>query len=176
MRSTTDAAGNVSISPVTPRRYRVIASVPSTAAPGAPAWSLRSVTIGGRDVTDLPIDIAPGDAPSIVVTFTDQVSELSGRLLSATGEPMTDYYVVVLPADKQYWLSQSRRVASARPDANGRYIFRGLPAGEYRLAATTDLLQRDLSDVNALAQLSAQAAPVTLALGEKKTFDMKIAK
>jgi hypothetical protein len=176
MRSTTDAAGNVSISPVTPRRYRVIASVPSTAAPGAPAWSLRSVTIGGRDVTDLPIDIAPGDAPSIVVTFTDQVSELSGRLLSASGEPMTDYYVVVLPADKQYWLSQSRRVASARPDANGRYIFRGLPAGEYRLAATTDLLQRDLSDVNALAQLSAQAAPVTLALGEKKTFDMKIAK
>jgi hypothetical protein len=175
MLTTTDAAGNISISPVTPGRYRAIANVPNTAAPGAPAWSLRSVTIGGRDVTDLPIDIAPGDAPSIVATFTDQVSEISGRLLSAAGQPMTDYYVVVLPADKQYWLPQTRRVASARPDANGRYIFRGLPAGEYRLAATTDLLPRDLSDLNALAQLSAQAASITLALGEKKTFDMKIA-
>jgi protocatechuate 3,4-dioxygenase beta subunit len=174
MRSTTDAAGNVSVSPVTPRRYRVVANVPNTAAPGAPAWSLLSATIGGRDITDLPIDIGPGEAPSVIVTFTDQVSELSGRLLSASGEPMTDYYVVVLPAARQYWLPQTRRIASARPDANGRYIFRGLPAGEYRVAATTDLLPRDLSDVNALAQLAAQSAPVTLALGEKKTFDMKI--
>jgi len=174
MLTATDAAGTVSISPVTPGRYRAVTSIPNTAAPGAPAWSLRSVTIGGRDVTDLPIEIGPGDAPSIVATFTDQVSELSGRLLSASGEPMTDYYIVVLPADRQYWLPQTRRVASARPDVNGRYIFRGLPAGEYRIAATTDLLPRDLGDVNALAQLSAQAAPIVLALGEKKTFDMKI--
>jgi hypothetical protein len=176
MLSTTDATGNVSISPVTPGRYRVVSSVTNTAAPGAPAWSVRSVTMGGRDVTDLPFEIAPGETPSLVVTFTDQVSELSGRLLSASGEPMTDYYVIVLPADRQYWLSQSRRMASARPDANGRYIFRGLPAGEYRLAATTDLVPRDLGDVGALAQLSAQAAAITLTLGEKKTFDMKIAK
>jgi hypothetical protein len=53
-------------------------------------------------------------------------------------------------------------------------VFRGLPPGDYRIAATTDLVSRDLSDANSLARLTAASAPVTLALGEKKIFDMKI--
>jgi hypothetical protein len=33
---------------------------------------------------------------------------------------------------------------------------------------------RDLGDVGALAQLAAQAASVTLGLGEKKALDLKV--
>jgi hypothetical protein len=171
--SSTDASGAFTITGVTPGRYRVVATVPNPAAAG-PAWSVRSVVLGGRDITDLPIDIAPGDAPSMTVTFTDQVSELSGTLTTASGQPATDYFVIALPADRQYWLQQSRRIASARPDTSGRYVFRGLPAGEYRMAVTTDLVPGDLSDAAALDQLAAQSTPVTLALGEKKTFSIKI--
>jgi hypothetical protein len=120
MLSTTDATGNVSISPVTPGRYRVVSSVANTAAPGAPAWSVRSVTMGGRDVTDLPFEIAPGETPSLVVTFTDQVSELSGRPCRRSGEPMTDYYVIAATIGSAG--CREPRMASARPDANGRYL------------------------------------------------------
>ena len=54
-------------------------------------------------------------------------------------------------------------------------MFRGLPAGDYRIAVTTDLVPRDLQDVSALEQLLAQSVPVTIAFGEKKQLDLKTA-
>jgi hypothetical protein len=172
--SSTDKSGAFTIVGTTPGRYRVLATAPSTAPAGQPAWSVRSVVSGGQDVTDLPIDIAPGAGVSMTVTFTDRVSELSGTVSMPSGQPATDYFVIALPADQQYWAPQTRRIVSARPDANGRYIIRGLPAGDYRLAATTDLVPGDLSDVNALTLLAAQSAPVRLGLGEKKTVDLQV--
>jgi len=109
----------------------------------------------------------------LVVTFTDQVSELSGSLTLPSGAPATDFFVIAIPADKTYWLPQSRRIVSARPDRTGRYVFRGLPAGDYRIALTTDLVPRDLQEVSALEQLAAQSVPVTLTTGEKKTLDLR---
>lgn len=170
----TGASAAVTISGIVPGRYLLRAGVPTTAAPGGPAWSVRSVVLGGQDVTDLPIDIERGDTPSATITFTDLVSELSGTFTTASGKPATDYFVVILPADRRYWSTGSRRIASTRPDTSGRYVFRGLPAGEYRLAATTDLVQADLRDPNALERLAAASTPVTLGVGEHKTFSFRI--
>jgi hypothetical protein len=68
----------------------------------------------------------------------------------------------------------SRRIKSARPDASGRYAFPGLPPGTYRLAATTDLEQGDLQSLTFLRDLVGASAAVTVGVGEKKTFDIKI--
>jgi hypothetical protein len=111
----------------------------------------------------------------MVITLTDQISELSGNLLDTAGRPSTDYFVVVLPADRAYWTTLSRRIASARPDVQGRYVFRSLPPGEYRLAATTDLVNRDLQEVSQLEALAAQSLAVTIGAGEKKVVDIRVA-
>jgi hypothetical protein len=55
----------------------------------------------------------------------------------------------------------------------GRYRFANLPPGNYRLAAT-DLVPEDLRDNAALEALAAQSTAVTLALGEQKTFDLRL--
>jgi hypothetical protein len=158
---------------VTPGRYRVNVALPAAAGTVGPIWNVKSVVADGRDATDIYITIAPGGAPAVTVTLWDQVSELSGTLLSASGQPATDYFVVALPADRQYWTTLSRRIASARPDATGRYIFRNLPPGDYRIAVTTDLVQRDLQDTSALERLLETSAPVSIGAGEKKVFDLK---
>jgi hypothetical protein len=67
----------------------------------------------------------------------------------------------------------SRRIASTRPDGSGRYQFRTLPAGEYRIALTTDLVPEDLRDTAALERLFAQSVVVTIGVGEKKTLDLR---
>jgi hypothetical protein len=170
--SAVDAAGAITMSGVIPGPYTISGSVPSGTAAGA-TWRVRSVVIDGTDVTDRYFEIGAGGATGLVVTFTDQVSELAGSLTLASGAPATDYFVVVLPADRAYWQPLSRRIVSARPDRAGRYVFRGLPAGDYRIALTTDLLPRDLQDVSALEQLAAQSVPVTLTTGEKKTMDLR---
>jgi protocatechuate 3,4-dioxygenase beta subunit len=165
----TDAAGVFTITGLIPGQYRTSTTLPTASSA---SWMVRSVTVGGRDVTDLAVDLPPGEAPPAVVTLTDQISELSGTVTTTAG-PATDYFVVVLPADRLYWPA-GRRKASTRPDVNGHYIFRKLPPGEYRIAATTDLVPGDLNDNGALELLLPQSTPVTIAFGEKKVFDFRV--
>jgi hypothetical protein len=168
-----DPSGTFSISGVSPATVRVIATVPNSGAPSGPGWTLESVVSGGRDVTDLPLDIDRGD-PSLTITFTDQVSELSGTITDAAGQPVTDYFIIVIPADQRYWLLQTRRIANTRPDVRGHFVFRGLPPGAYRVSATTDLVPRDLQEIGTLTTLAAQSTPVTIGAGEKKVLDLEI--
>ena len=169
--TTIDSSGGLTITGVIPAEYSITGSVPG-AKPGAPAWRVRSVTVGGRDVTDRRFELGAG-VTDLTVTFSDQISELTGKITTPAGVPATDYFVIVLPADRAYWTPGSRRIVSARPDRAGQYVFRTLPAGEYRVAVTTDLIPRDLQDAAALERLAAQSVSVTLGVGEKKTFDLR---
>jgi hypothetical protein len=172
--SVVDPSGSFSIADVVPGSYRMSVRLPPAAGSGSSPWTVLSITSGGRDVTDVPIDVSASAVPALVVTLTDQVSDLSGTLSDASGQPITDYFIIALPADRKYWLPGSRRIVSTRPDVRGHYAFHALPPGDYRIAATTDLVQSDLSDPNALALLLAQSAPLTIGPGEKKTFDLKV--
>lgn len=176
--ATIDAAGTISIASVMPGRYMVRASVPpaAMAAPlvaGGPSWTLRSVTVGERDVTDQAFDIAAGGADALTITFTDRISELNGTVTNPDGTPATDYFVIAMPANKDLWLPLSRRIMSTRPDRAGRYTFRNLPAGDYRIAVTTDLVPQDLQDVATLGALVGQSLPVTVVFGEQRTLDVR---
>jgi hypothetical protein len=165
-----DSTGALTIAEVIPGRVRVSASLPGA---GPSQWILQRVMFGDRDVTDQPFEIQDGAQPALTITFSDQVSELSGALIDTSGTPAADYFVVVVPADRKFWTA-SRRIASTRPDVQGKFVFRSLPPGDYRVAVTTDLVPRDLQDVNALVQLMEHSAPVTVGVGEKKVFDMRL--
>jgi hypothetical protein len=176
--STVDAAGAMTVSGIIPGTYTVTGSVPggtAVAGPDDPAWRVSSVTVGGRDVTDRIFDISEAGAGDLTVTFSDLVSTLSGTLTSSTGAPETDYFVVAIPEDPEFWTPQSRRIASTRPDASGRYAFHGLPSGTYRIAVTTDLVPRDLQEFSALEQLAAQSVPAVIVAGEQRTLDLRTA-
>jgi hypothetical protein len=169
-----DATGAVSITGIIPGSYMIRASVPGPAPVGTnPAWSVRAVKVGTTDVTDRAFDVTAAGLSNLAIGFTDQVSELSGLLTTPTGEPETDYFIVALPADRAYWTQLTRRVVSTRPDGSGRYSFRGLPAGDYRLAVTTDLVPLDLREVSTLEPLAAQSVPVSLSTGQKVTMNLR---
>jgi hypothetical protein len=175
--STTDSAGLWSITGIVPGRYRLRIPVITGTLPGESGWMVRTVMMSdGRDVTDLPVDVRIGETPTLTVIFTDRPGEIAGTLSTSVTERPSDFFVVVLPADRQYWTPFSRRIAGARPDARGRFLFGALPAGDYHIAVTTDLIPRDLQDASVLAGLAETAQPVSLALGEKKIFDIKIAR
>lgn len=168
-------AGQATITGVIPARYMLAPSVPAGIAGGV-TWTAAAVTINGQDVMDKAFDVPPGGIGAIDVTFTNVASEIGGVLTSASGAAATDYFVIVIPADRAYWLPFSRRIVSTRPDGQGRYVFRNLPPGEYRLALTSDLIPRDLQDTAALERLAVSSVPLTLRAGEKQTLDLKAAR
>ena len=163
------ADGTFEINAITPGTYTLTSLLTES------GWWLRSVMIDGRDMLDSPLEIgSAGDISGAVATFTDRRTELSGRLQTAANVAAPDYFIVVFSRDRAHWLPGSRRVLSTRPNTDGRYVFRDLPAGEYLLAALTDVELSDLSDTSFLERLIQGAAPVRLGDGEKKTQDLRL--
>jgi hypothetical protein len=153
---------------VPPGKYRLTAG-------GVGGWTVDSAVIGGQDALDFPYEVKGNQAVSgVVITFTDQLTELTGMVTNAKNEAAPEFTLVVFPADSRYWTGTSRRIQSARPATDGRYTFRNLPPGEYRLAPVYDLEPGATSDPAFLQQLEGTALRVTLQPGEKKTQDMKV--
>jgi hypothetical protein len=194
-----DASGRFSIVGVAPGRYTISAGAvgaargagPAGAIAGAPAggrggaaapgqtagsWQLKSAVADGRDLLDFPVDLGPNQSLSnVTLTFTTATQELSGTIQDVAGRPTADFTIIVFPPEQRYWMPQARRIASTRPGTDGRFVFRGLPAGDYRLTAVTDVEPGEWYDPAFLTQLAAVSLPVTIGDGEKKVQDIRVA-
>ena len=154
-----------------PSQYTVICQLPANLAS---TWKLRSVMSGGRDLLDTLIDGPVVNLTGVTVTLSDKRTELSGTLSSASGQPVSDYYVIAFSADRANWRFGSRRNMSARPATDGRFILADLPAGEYLVAALTDLDPSEWQDASFLEQVAPATVKVTIREGEKKVQDLRI--
>jgi uncharacterized protein (DUF2141 family) len=144
-------------------------------SPGVPGWVARSAMANGRDVLDFPLEVEPNtDVSGLVVTLTNKLSGLSGTIEDPMGRPTADYTVVLLPADSRYWVPGARRIQATRPDTSGRFMFRDLPAGDYRLTAVTDVEPGQWFDPSFLKQVVGASIPVTLGQGETRTQDVRV--
>jgi hypothetical protein len=178
-----NADGTFEITGVVPGRYRFAVIAPGllpVTMPGVELppsrWMPKSVVVGGRDLLDVPLEIRPqDDLRDVVVTLTDRVTSLSGTVFDQAGRPTPAFPIVVFPTDRVYWAPGSRRVQQVRPASDGTFRLTGLAAGEYFVCAATDLDPDDLGDPYFLEQLIAGSFKITIADGEKKVQDLKLA-
>jgi hypothetical protein len=166
----TDTDQTFAFAGVPPGRYRVNSVVPGL----SPLWALKSARLNGHDALDEAFEVNGADLSGLTITLTDQITQINGSLEDATGRPAPDYYVIVFPVDQKYWTQNSRRIKTARPGNDGKYIIRGLPAGTYRIGAVTDVESNDWFEPWFLQQLLPASAEVTLGEGERKIFPLKI--
>jgi protocatechuate 3,4-dioxygenase beta subunit len=138
-------------------------------------WRVKSAMWNGRDLMDLPLQVRPNeDVGGIVVTLTDEVTDLSGKLQTTSGAPATGYSVIVFPTDRTLWVQNSRRIRMIQPGPDGVYRTTGLPAGTYYLGAVTDADSNDLGDTEFLDQLAAASLKITLTDGGKVVQDLRL--
>jgi len=163
-----------SITGVAPGTY-AFNSVPRGIRAPIGRWWLKSIVVNGRELLDGELDLRQS-TDEWVITFSDRASELSGMVRTADGTPAADGYVVVFAAQKSAWFHGSRRVAAIRPSADGHYVVRNLPAGDYLIAATTDLEHNEWFDPEALQGLTAAASKLTLEANETRTQDVIVAR
>jgi hypothetical protein len=117
--------------------YRVEAQLAGPAS-NPSAW-VKSITADGRDVTDTAINLGEGQTlPGVLITVTDHLGTVRGVLTDADGRPGTAFTVIAFPRDRGLWDTTGRRIRAARPANTGEFVMRGLPAGEYDLAAVVD--------------------------------------
>jgi hypothetical protein len=168
--------GTFKLSGAAPGQYLMSAAL-AFATSANPTWMLKSVTADGRNVQDSPLEVRPGiDVDNAVITFTDRVTRLSGALTDQAGRPAPDYFVIVFSTNPDMWFRQSRWLrAPQRPATNGTFTIAALPPGEYYMAALTEYNQTEWFAPAFLQQVVPSALKITIAEGEHKTQDIRLA-
>jgi hypothetical protein len=169
VQTTVDSSGRFTLSDVLPGRYRIM-----TMGGGA-GWVSASSVVGNQDTLDHPFELKPDQSVSgVTLTLTDRISELSGVIASERGEAATDYTILLYPTDEKYWTSESRRIRALRADTDGKFVFRAIPPGEYRIATLVDVEYGAWLEPGFLDQLSTSSVRISVAEGEKKIHNLNV--
>lgn len=140
-----------------------------------PGWMLKSVRLNGADVIDTGVEFKPGEAVTgLEVVVTSKVTEVSGTVKTANGDPVKDYTVVIFSDEPQRWTANGRYVHGARPDQEGRFQLKNLPPGGYFAIAADYIAQGEWGDPEVLERLKSKAARFSLKEAETKALELKI--
>jgi protocatechuate 3,4-dioxygenase beta subunit len=138
-------------------------------------WTLKSVVVDGRETIDAPLDMRAGQKLSgASLIFSDRQTEINGTLADAQGRPLTEYTILAFPTDSTLWRPQARQITTARPDQNGKFQIRGLPPGDYYLAAIDPQQQGEWFAPAFLELQAADASRLSLAEGATRTQDLRL--
>lgn len=139
-------------------------------------WTLKNVELNGRNLADDPIDVRHGETVNGVrVVLTNRPTHLRGALLDEKKQP-ADGTVIVFPEETSRWREQSRTIRTARPDQHGEFSIKGLPAGQYLIAAVDYVQDGQWYDPDFLAELRPRAQRLSLAEAESKRIDLTVQK
>lgn len=138
-------------------------------------WTLKSVLHDGVDVIDAGLHLRSGEsADGLQLVISDRSSTISGAVTDDRGAPARDYVVVVFPEDATRWSARSRHIALARPDQQGRFELKRLPAAQYVAVALESIEEGQQGDPEFLQEIRGYATPFQLADGEQKALSLRL--
>jgi hypothetical protein len=147
------ANGRIDIANIPPGRYRV-----NTSTTGGPA-NLRSLSISKQQ---LPSDTLDVESPieSLEVVVTSAAGRLDGVVTDSSGNAVTKGLAVATTGSPE-----DRRISVASVGDDGKFVFRALLPGDYRVI--------DFSDIESAGDLTPEALNKTDRDGQKVTLDDK---
>jgi hypothetical protein len=136
-------------------------------------WAVTGVHLRGRNVLDQPTDLHPGEKlQDVRIVISASTSELSGAVRDEKGKPTIDALVVTLPPSLLWMSPASPRFRLTRTDKEGRYRFRGLPGGDYKVAAISGMDELVIRRREWLQRLNVRAVPVAVGAQDSRTLDL----
>jgi hypothetical protein len=140
-----------------------------------PNWMVKSVTLDGEDVTDVPYELANGDViDSLRVVLTDKLTDVSGGVTGERSQSIKDYVVVVQPEEPKPAQIATRYIQTARPDQDGRFRVRRIPPGRYVATAVDALEQGREWDPDYQPKLREAGKAFSIKEGESIVLDLKL--
>ena len=138
-------------------------------------WMLQKVQHEGRDLTDKIIELRTGERlDGVEVLITNRVTELAGQVVNDKAAPVGEATVLVYPSDSDAWFEQARSIRLTRPDQQGRWQLKGLPAGDYLAVALEYIEDIAWQDPEFLESMRRYAEKVTIQDGGSHTLPLKL--
>ena len=138
-------------------------------------WMVKSIRHEGRDVTDTIFDLKSQERVSgVEILVTDRVTEASGLVVDEKNAPVGEATVLLFPVDAERWYENARSVRATRPDQQGRWQLKAMPAGDY-LAIALDYMEVDAwQDPEYLESLRRYATRLDIPDGGTQTATLKL--
>lgn len=138
-------------------------------------WIVRRVLWRGVDVTD-KLDVPSAGIDDLDIELSSRAPIVSGRVLNGRGEVTNEYVALVFPQEEDLWTTaRQTRQSLGRPDPQGRFTIRSVPAGNYYLVAVDHLDNGQSYDPAFLESIRHSATRVTLREGDNQTIDLTLA-
>ena len=136
---------------------------------------VRAVQHNGREITDTPVELKSGEELSgVQVIVSDRAGSITGQLADSRGTPVLTGTALVFASDADKWSEDSRYVRAVRPDQQGQYQIRGLPAAEY-LALALDYIEEGMwNDPEYLESLRQYGQRIALGDGESQVVTLRV--
>ncbi len=132
-------------------------------------WHMKRVEFQGADITDVPRNFNYGQlAPDFRIVLSDRTSILRGFVVPPGRDDLQSYAVVAFSINPVNWRPQSRYTRLVYPNDAGIYEMKGLPPGQYFIAATRGIDQSDLGDPGVFDRLIKQTNIETVTLPEDR--------
>ena len=146
-------------------------------SPGNPSvYTLRSVMLGGTDITDTPVEFKAEHSRHLEIVLTARASTVEGTVTDDNGAFTSDVMVMMIPEDKAAWRVTSPRMRMAPPMKEGRFSIPRVLAGRYYMVAVPRdgfYVSPDTSP-ELFEQLAKEGTSVTVGEDEKRTVDLRV--
>jgi hypothetical protein len=114
----------------------------------------------------------------VEVVLTDRLTTIAGSVRDARGSAATDGHIIAFATGRESWHAASRFIAHTTVSATGMFSLRGLPPGDYFVAAVDRVRGSDedgeWADPGLLDALAARAAHLTLNEGESVSLTLPL--
>ncbi len=139
---------------------------------------LKSISLDGKDITNVPIDTSAGqDITGIVVTTTDKTIKVTGYARDVQNQLMTHGNVIVFPAEQDQWTGYGftpKRIVSATVVNNGSFTVNSLLPGNYLAIAVDESLASAWQDPKFLAAAASLATRFSIDWGGTASVDLTL--
>ena len=135
---------------------------------GLPSFVHTATILNGRDITELPLEVAGRDIDGLVIEQSGRPATVSGQVSLPPDLRDLRTMVVLFPADRALWRDygwHAMRLRTIRPDPEGAYRVTNLQPGLYSMAAIAGF-RGDLRDASLLEQLAPLAVQMFIADGQ----------
>lgn len=130
---------------------------------------VKSVRHGDQEVSDDSIDLSGAVAGTLQVTLSMAGAQVDGVVKGAEDKPVSGATVVLAPDSGRYSLFKEMRTAD-----NGSYSFKGVPPGDYKILAWTDIETGIYQDPDFLKRYESRAEKLSLKESDRKTLSLKV--
>jgi hypothetical protein len=134
---------------------------------------IKSMRLGGQDVTRTPLDLTSGGG-ALDIVLSSKAADIAGAVRNEKGEPMQGIPVTLWPKipDRS---NSAGGIKTANTDQNGGFKISGLAPGEYYVAAWDDIPEAGLAqNPDFLARFSSPDFAVKLGESGHESAEVKL--